>query len=205
MKKLLLYSCAFSILFSSGCETRLFKYTVSIDQTGQFVVDDPDGVYISQTFISRTSVARAFNLPEGARVTELKIESLSMSVDVASTNRAISVTVTGYLGRSATSTQTLFRQVPVVLAGANIPGIGLNDLIASKVGELQTELENFVKGVGTGQLVDLAISGTSTPAGSRISFTINMHIKATVKYERCEEILKGMSDAPPCAEGETGH
>lgn len=205
MKKLLLYLCAFSTLFSSGCESRLFKYTATVDQTGQFVVDDGDGVYITSSFISRSSVARAFNLPEGSRVTDLKIESLSMSVTVSPSNAATSVTVNGYLGRSATQTQLLFRGVPVVLAGVNTPVIGLNDIIAGKLGELQTELENFVKGVGAGQLVELAISGTSTPAGSRIAFTINLHIKATVKYERCEEILKGMSDAPPCSEGETGH
>jgi hypothetical protein len=179
----------------------LFKYTVSVDQTGQFVVDDVDGVYLTSTFISRTSVARAFNLPEGARVTKLNIESLSLNVVVANTNAANAVTVTGYLGRSATATQTLFRQVPVVLAGADIPGIGLNDLIASKVGELRSTLEDFVKGIGSAQLVELAIAGTSTPPGSRIAFTIHMHIKATVEYERCEEILKGMSDAPSCDGG----
>lgn len=203
MKRLFLCALTLTIL-SSGCETRLFKYAATIDQTGQFIVDDLDGVYLTSSFITRASVARAFNLPEGSRVTELNIESLSMSITVASTNAANAVTVTGYLGRSATSTQTLFRQIPVVLAGVNLPGIGLNDLIESKVGELQRELENFVKGVGTGSLVELAISGTASPAGSRISFTIHLHIQATFKYERCEEILKGMSDAPPCAEGETG-
>ncbi len=205
MKTIFLYTAIVFCLVNLGCETRLFKYTVSVDQSGRFVVDDLDGTYITSSFISRTSIANALNLPSGARVTELKIESLSLSVDIASTNAANAVTVNGYLGRSATSTEQLFRQVPVVLSGANVPGIGLNDLIESKVGQLQTELENFVKGIGTANLVELAISGTSTPAGSRISFTINMHIKATVKYQRCEEILMGMSDAPACAEGETGH
>ena len=205
MKSFLPLLVAMFAIINLGCETRLFKYTVSIDQTGDFVVDDPDGVYISNAFISRSSIARAFNLPSGARVTELKIESLAISVEVASGNAATGFTVTGYLGRSPTSTETLFRQFPVVLAGANTPVIGLNSLIENKIGELQTTLENFVKGVGTGNLVELAISGTSTPAASRIAFTIHMHIKASVKYQRCEEILIGMSDAPACSEGETGN
>lgn len=205
MRLSFVFLAAVFAIVNLGCETRLFKYTVSVDQTGDFVVDDPDGVYISNAFISRTSIARAFNLPSGARVTELKIESLAISVEVATANAATAVTVTGYLGRSPTSTETLFRQFPVVLAGANTEVIGLNSLIESKIGQLQTTLENFVKGIGTGSLVELAIAGTSTPSGSRIAFTIHMHIKASVKYERCEEILIGMSDAPACSEGETGN
>jgi hypothetical protein len=205
MKNIHLFGAIALSILHLGCETRLFKYTVSIDQPGQFVVDDLDGTYITSTFISRSSIARAFNLPSGARVTELKIESLSLSVAVAPTNNANAVTVSGYLGRSATSTEQLFREVPVVLAGANIPGVGLNDIIEGKMGELQRTLEDFVKGIGAGNLVELAIAGTSTPSGRRISFTISMHIQATVKYERCEEIVKGMSDAPACSEGESGN
>ncbi len=205
MKQIYLYGLALLAMLNLGCENKLFQYTVSVDQSGQFIVDDPDGVYITTSFISRTSVAKAFNLPAGARVKSLNIESLSVSVSTGNGNAASIVTVSGYLGRTATATETLFRHVPVLLGVLDIPKIGLNDLIESNIRKLQGDLENFVKGVGTGTLIELAVSGTTTPAGSRLVLTINLHIKATVQYERCEEILQGMSEAPGCAEGETAH
>ena len=205
MKKMLLYTTVLVATLNLGCENKLFRYTVSVDQSGQFVVDDPDGVYITSTFISRTSVAKSFNLPDGARVKELKIESLSLSVVVASTNAATAVTVNGYVGRVATTNNRLFNQATIPLVGADLPIFGLNALIEENIGKLQTELENFVKQRGTASLVEIAISGVSVPPSRRISFTIQMHIKATVQYERCEEIIKGMSEGPGCAEGETAH
>ncbi len=191
--------------FNIGCENKRFQYTVSIDQVGQFTIDDPDGVYFTSTFISRTSIARAFNLPEGARVKSLKIESLSLSASKGLGNVASALTVSAFLGRTATQTNELFRNVPILLSVLDIPQIGLNDLIESNIQKLQTELENFVKGVGTGTLVEFAASGTTTPAGSRLVLVLNMHITATVQYERCEEILQGMTDLPACSEAETGH
>ncbi len=194
MKKLLLFCFAFTILFSSGCVNRLFKYTVTIEQSTQHTVDDPDGSFTTSAFISRTTVARALNLPEGARVTDLNIESLSLRVSVPNTNQATLATVSGVLGTSAGSSHFLFRQQPIPLAGVNVPFIGLNSLIEDGIGKLKTELENFVKGLGSGSQVEVALSGVSTPAGSRVTVTIHLDIKATVKYERCEEVLEVLGD-----------
>ncbi|MEO8167162.1 MAG: hypothetical protein ABI623_02885 [bacterium] len=205
MKYVLFVIMTIAATLNLGCDNKLFQYDVSVDQTGQFIIDDADGIYTTSTFISRTSVAKAFNLPDGARVTSLQIESLSLKVVTGAGNAATDVTISGYLGTSPTTTQTLFNRVSVPLGGLDIPFIGLNSLIESNIGKLRTELENFVKGVGTGSLIQLAVSGTTTPAGSRLVLTINMSIKATVHYERCEEILKGMSDGPACAEGEVAH
>jgi hypothetical protein len=200
MKKVLTYAFLAILCLNTGCVNRLFKYTVEINQTTQHTVDDPDGVFVTSAFINRTTVARALNLPSGSRVTELNIESLALSVSIPSTNQAVSVNLTGLMQRSAGGpTSELFRNQTIPLAGVNVPFIGLNALIADGIDKLKTELENFVKGIGTGTQVEIALSGTSTPAQRRVSVTIHVQIKATVKYERCEEVLEVLGDVgEPC-------
>lgn len=200
MRHLPMLCCALMLLLSSGCVNRLFKYTVTINQSTQHTVDDADGVFVTSAFLSRTAVARALNLPEGARVTELNIESLALRVSVPSTNQAVSVTVTGTMQRSVSgSTHHLFRNQLIPLVGVNTPVIGLNSLIEDGIETLRSELESFVKGLGSGTLVEIALAGTATPSGSRVTVTIHVEIKGTVKYERCEEVLEVLGDVgEPC-------
>jgi hypothetical protein len=202
MKRAFTYLFVIVAALNFGCETRLFKYTVEINQSGTYTIDET-GSFTKSSVFSRGSVARAFNLPEGARVLELKIESMSMRISVGGTNQATAVTVSGVMSRAVGSSGVLFSQFPVPLVAVNAPYIGINSLIDDGIGKLQTELENFVKGLGQNSLVEIAISGVSTPSGRKITFTIHLDIKATVKYERCEEILPGMSNAQSC-EGGTG-
>ncbi len=200
MRQLTMFCCAFALLFSSGCVNRLFKYTVTINQSTQHTVDDADGVFVTGAFLNRTTVARALNLPEGARVTDLQIESLALRVSIPSTNQAFSVTVTGTMQRRAGGpTHHLFRNQIIPLAGVNTPLIGLNSLIEDGIENLRSELENFVKGLGSGTQVEIALAGNATPSGSRVTVTIHVEIKGTVQYERCEEVLEVLGDVgEPC-------
>lgn len=200
MKTSLTYLVVLLATLNLGCETRLFKYTVDLQQSGTYTIDET-GSFTRSSVFSRASVARAFNLPDGARVTELKIESMSLRLSVGATNQAVSITASGVMSRSVGSSGNLFSQFPIPLVGVNTPFIGINALISDGIGKLQTEFENFVKGLGTNSLVEIAISGFATPAGQRMTVTLHLDIKATVKYERCEEILIGMSNNPSCDGG----
>lgn len=208
MKRIAVFVCILALLPSLGCENRLFTYTVSISQSSNYVLAEPGGTFTKSGIISRASVARALGLPDGARVTELKIESLSIQVIVANTNQANAITVSGVISRSAGQSERLFDRQTITIGGpggglAGETEVALNLLIAAGISHLQRELENFVKGLGSTSFVEIALAGFSTPSGTRIDLTLLLNIKASVKYERCEEILKGMSDAPSCDGGGT--
>lgn len=210
MKKTFLYAIVLVATLNLGCENKLFQYSVTIEQSGDYNIVEPTGTFTKSAFISRTSVAKSFRLPEGAKVKELNIESLSMKVIVANTNQAIDVTVLGRISKGLNNFENLFDNKTITLGGAGggLAGeseIAINLLLIGGVAQLKSTLQDFVKGLGTTSLIEIILSGFSTPSRSRIDFTVVLEIKATVTYERCERILTGMSDGPGCAEGETVH
>jgi len=196
MKKII--ACV-ALLMLAGCEKRLFHFVATINQTPIFNVDNT-GAFKKSFQISSALVRSQLDVPEDARITQLDIESLSLRVVVKSGNQASRLLVSGtILDVNQQSERQMFKDFPIVLAGANFPGIGLNALIANGIGELRGKLDSYVKNLDNGSFF-IEVTGDSNPPGQRVLVDLHLIIKATVKYDQCLEVPGPFAGGEECTE-----
>ncbi len=192
MKKILLCGFAICILFSSGCVNRYFKYTVNLNTSGTWHIDQT-GAFNSTSFLTAK-----LDIPNDADILEVDIESLTLKPLRYVDHTATSIQAEGRLnGNILFPLQTFEFDVDVPLIGR----IGIEEvpdgLIQSEVEKLRQTIASFIKNKqfppGT------TVSFVGTTQGGRAHLAVDYSIKATVKYGRCEEVLEVLGDvAQPC-------
>jgi len=189
-----LFACALVLMLPlfSGCEQRLFHFVVTVDRTVPFQFDDADGTFDGSAVITRDDVLNALDIPKSARITSVDIESLALRVAVKPENQARSLTVSGEVYDVVQDKAKMFDNYPIVLAGANVPYVGLNSLIESGITKLRNKIEGFVKQLDSTSFF-VEVSGQSVPAGSAVAVELTLQIKATVKYDECLDVPLGAS------------
>lgn len=188
MKKLLIFCLTFGTLFSSGCVNRYFKYTVNLNSTGVWRINQT-GAFNSNSFLTGS-----FNIPNDADILEINIESLTLTPNVRVGHTATSVTAQGTLQDPVGVNHSLFPQQTLSLTGLEwIP----DRLIQAGVAKLKQLFSDAVKGKSFPSGYRLILAGTIS--GGQAVIDINYTIRGTVKYGRCEEVLEVMGDlGEPC-------
>lgn len=192
MKKLLLFCCAFSILFSSGCVKRYFKYTVNMNTSGTWHIDQ------TGAFNSTSLLTAKLDIPADADVLEVNIESLTLAPFRYVGHTATAIDAEGRLDGNVLFPRQRFEfDVDVPFIGKLGIEQAPDGLLQSEVEKLRQKIVAFLqnKRFPTGTTVSLV----GNAVGGRALLDVYYSIKATVKYGRCEEVLEVMGDvAQPC-------
>lgn len=192
MNNFLLYLCAFSVLFSSGCVKRYFKYTVNMNVSGTWHIDQT-GAFNSTSFLTAK-----LDIPSDAEIIDVNIESLTLKPLRYFDHTATSVEAEGRLdGNILFSRQTFRFDVDLPLIGMTPIEEVPDFLIQSEVEKLRLKLASFLKNKQFPPGSSVSLVGTTQ--GGRVHLAVDYSIKATIKYGRCEEVLEVMGDvAQPC-------
>ncbi|MEK7249927.1 MAG: hypothetical protein AAB209_05820 [Bacteroidota bacterium] len=194
MKKILLWCCAFSMLFSMGCATRYFRYTTNLNTSGTWHIDQT-GAFSSTSFISGT-----LDVPDDADILEVTIESLTLTPRVlaghtaSSVQAAANVTYPIFAGIGE-ETAPLFPSQTLSLGNGQSPP---NALIQQGIERLKKLVIDFIRKGGFPPRTRVTLEGTVQ--GGRAVLEIDYSINASIKYGRCQEVLNSMSGGEECPE-----
>ncbi len=178
MKTLLLYSIVLSGLFLSGCQERYFKYTVNMNISGTWHINQ------TSSFNASSFLTSTLNIPSDADITEVNIESLTLTPRVLTGHTATSVQASAVIRDCTGAQQTLFPNQSLALVGIEfIP----DNVITAGVAKLQSLVNDFAKSKTFPSCNQVILAGTVS--GGQAVLDIDYSIKATIKYGRCEEIL----------------
>ncbi|MBI5471483.1 MAG: hypothetical protein HY961_03970 [Ignavibacteriae bacterium] len=187
MKKITIILSVCSLLLMSGCVNRYFRYTVNINPSGTWHIDQT-GDFLSATFLTAT-----LDIPNDADILEVNIESLTLKPRVLTGHTAASVQAEGRLnGRTLFQRQT----IPFSIEGVPLEFVP-DQLLEPVVAQLKQEFNDFVRNRRFNSGTTFSLNGSVQ--GGRALMNIEYSIKATVKYGRCEEVLEVLGDVgEPC-------
>jgi hypothetical protein len=178
MKTLLLCSIVLSVLVLSGCVDRYFKYTVNMNISGTWHIDQ------TSSFNASSFLTSTLDIPSDADITEVNIESLTLTPRVLTGHTATSVQASAVIRDCVGTQQTLFPSQSFALVGIEfIP----DNVITAGVAKLQSLVNDFAKNKQFLPCNQVFLAGTVS--GGRAVLDIDYSIKATIKYGRCEQIL----------------
>lgn len=196
MKRLPIMVLILTAVLLASCESKLFHFVVNFNRTFVYSIDE-SGPFEAEELVSADEIRSALTIPENARITSVDVEALSVKVVVRPENQVTNLLVTGKVVESPGGKTSMFNNYPIVLAGVDTPFIGLNDLIATGIGRLKSKLEGFIMGLDE-QSFAIELSGDSVPSGQILAIDVHLMVKATIKYEDCEDVLKGFMDGEDC-------
>lgn len=196
MKKITACLLLLTLPMLAGCEKRLFHFIVTIDKTPTFAVDQT-GAFDEAAVITSQDVLSALDIPEDARITSIDVEALALKVVAKPGNQASRLKVSGEISDVGQNKSKMFENYPIVLAGVDVPFIGLNALIEAGISKLRSKLNGYVQHVDNSAFV-IEVSGDSDPPGQRVVLDLQLKIKATVKYDQCVEVPELFSGGEEC-------
>jgi hypothetical protein len=192
MKTFVLFSLIAATFAFSGCVKRFLKYTTTMDLSGTMHIDQSGG------FSTSSSLNATLNIPSDAKVTDISIESLSLVPRILTGHTAQTVNAGGNVITSSGSTP-LFPAQNLTLTGIEfIP----DAVIAAGVEKLKGIVTDYMANHNIPTTTYITISGTVF--GGRALFDIDYHIKATVKYGRCEEMPSFWNIGDDCPDNNVG-
>ncbi len=199
MAKRILFVLLFAGLLLTSCEKRLFKFVLDINQTQTYNIDHT-GYFEVGRVVSREDMLAAADIPENARITDVKVQSLAVSVKVKEGNQASKIIATATIHDLNTGTEKIFENYPVPLTGllgVSNPFSPVSLLLDRGVQKLASKIKGYAT---KNDFFDyeLILEGNSDPAGQRIVADINLKIVATVKYEECLEVIGLTSEGDAC-------
>lgn len=190
MKKITAVLLILALPLLAGCEKRLFHFVITIDQTPTFPIDQT-GAFGQTLTITEQDILRALDVPDGATITGVDIESLSLRIAPKDGNAARALSVSGRIIENG-QTKSMFNDYPIPLVAVNAPFVGINALIEDGISSLRNKIDGYVKRIDNSSF-QIQVSGTTTPANARALFDVNLKIKATVKYDECLDVPLGAS------------
>lgn len=196
MRRVILLSIILLVLFSWGCERRKFYFNVPLKVPNLFSVNH-SGSFIITDVITESDILDALDIPSGAEISEINIQSLSIRVEVKPGNQANGLLVTGKIYGLGEAKDEVFNNYPIVLAGANTAFVGLNSLIASGVTRLKNKINNIVKGIDNAS-IHIDLEGNVAQGGPQILADIHVRISGTVKYAECLDVATFMGGGEDC-------
>lgn len=196
MRRIILLPLLVLVLLSWGCEKRKFFFNVPLKLPPTFTVNDM-GSFSRTEIITESDILAALDVPDGAEITEINIESLSVRVEVLPNNQANALSISGLVYDLGQPKAQVFTDYPIVLAGANAPFVGLNSLIAGGVAKLKTKLNDIVKRIDNASIY-IDLNGTVAQGDQQISAIIHLRISGNVKYAECLDVATFMGGGEDC-------
>jgi hypothetical protein len=170
-------------LISSSCEWSKYQLPVDININKTFTVDQT-GAYSQSLEVTYYEIMNSLDIPAGATIDEVNIESISAKVVVLSDNKALAVNISGKVQLGSTSPE-VFNNYYAPLVAVDNEYIGINTLIDQGVQGLKSKLEGYLKSKDFSSF-NINISGNSAPTtGQRVHIQILIKISGTAKYTIC--------------------
>lgn len=193
MRKLVVLTLVLALPIFFGCEKRKFYFNVNLNKTEVFTINQT-GAFSVNKIITEADILQLLDIPTDATITEINIQSISLKAEVKSGNQATSILVSGKVGDVGSQQFTMFNNTPVVLAGVNVPFIGLNSLLAVGVNKLKNKINGYVNQIDNNSMV-IELTGDSSPTtGQHVFVDLLFKITATIKYSECLDSFTAFGD-----------
>ena len=190
-------------LFAYSCEWREFGLSPELTESGTYILDDQGSFNETKTF-SLIGVFDELDLPETALISEIYIQSLSITGVTLTGNEANGINIQGTVTYD-NETVNLFTVNNIAIVNNGIQEIALNNLnpVAMEL------LKNFMKAkifsfYGfpwsddfelTDNFITINVFGTVNPsASSRINLQCEFNINLAITYTYCMETLPFAGD-----------
>ena len=192
MKKLINLKILISLvgIFSllSSCEEKAFNFVLNIDEEYQFDALD-DGIFSVATEISRNDILEDIEIEPDAEVESVDVESFAVRITEIANNEATSVSLDGLMYLDGDISQTPFTIFEdLIVNGDNASDyITVTGLNATAINALSGKLLAYVNNTDNDNFI-FQLNGTSIPDGSRIAATVELKMRATVKFKENLEV-----------------
>jgi hypothetical protein len=195
MRKMALFVLLISLALFSSCEKKLIEFTIDLNRTSVFTLDETSGAFDESETITASDIRGALDIPDDAEITDVDIEALSVSVVVREENEATSLRVNGsYVDQLGQGRMYENYLIPLEgTVGVNTPFIGINNLLSEGISRLRGKIEAFIQNLDN-QSFQIRVWGNSEPPGVRVSLDLHLRVKMTIKYKECVEVFKGLMD-----------
>ncbi|MBN1542031.1 hypothetical protein JW992_07765 [candidate division KSB1 bacterium] len=186
-------------ILSTSCEKRLFSFVADIDQIQTYQIDQTGAFEIGRV-VSRSDVLAILDIPQDAYVTDVKIQTIAVSVTIKEGNQASHVKLTATVNDLLSGKEQVFRDYPVPLTGklgiAN-PWSPVTLLLDRGINKVKNKIAGYVKNNDPFDY-ELILEGDSDPVSQRVVADIRLKIVATVEYDACIEVFSVFSGGKEC-------
>ena len=192
--KIILSLLGATLLLFSSCEEKAFNFVLNIDDTYEFDVFD-DGVFSVATEISQSAILEDIEIESDAEIEDVNIESFAVRVTTLNGNAAEGVSLNGYIYPNGDINETPIPVFENLVVNGNeasdfisidqLNNAGINAFASKLLGYInETDIEDFA----------FQLNGTSLPSGSNIAATVELKMRATVKFKENLEVPFFMGD-----------
>lgn len=169
-------------LFLIGCESQEFEFVGTINTERTYLVDN-SGTFDESAQINVSMILDSLDLPDGATIGDVNIESLAIMVEPLDGNLASSVDVSGRANMGGGDI-SLFDHYEVPVTDQAGSWISISGLAEQGITALREKFQQYLDGTNSAPFTVWA-TGYSLPVkGSRIHASITIRITCTVKYTR---------------------
>lgn len=200
-KRILIYLLALlPIIMGGSCEKRKYNFlsNVKLDKIYTF---DNTGPFEKFRNIYDSDIRKFLDdLPKDAKVTDIKINALSLKIVPANGNDVSLVKISGGIAESIddNNPQELFSgtDYPVPITGIAAQFININDIIAAGINKAKKKIKNYILKNEFG-FFTLGIY-TIPVSGNRLVLDITLKIDIQIEYEQCIEVWDYVSGGEKC-------
>lgn len=176
------------LVIASSCEEKAFNFVLNLDEEYQFDALD-DGVFSVATEISRNDILEDIEIDTDAEVESVDVESFAVRITEITGNEATSVSLDGLMYLDGDISQTPFTVFEdLIVNGDNASDyIAITGLNATAINALSGKLLAYINNTDNDNFI-FQLNGTSIPDGSRIAATVELKLRATVKFKENLEV-----------------
>ncbi len=182
-----------------SCEKQTFHFVVDFSDDVTYEINATGDFQTERATVTSNDIRSKLDIPETARITGVEVKALSLTIAKQGDNTATAVVLSGEIDDHVGDLDYVFVDKTVPLVGLDVPFIGLNSLIESGITKLRNRIQAYIQRTNTADL-DLWLTGSPTPAGSRVHLTAHLVVDLTVKYDECLSVPAGLTGGDKCNE-----
>ncbi len=173
----------------ASCEEKAFNFVLNIDEEYQFDAIDNNGVFSVATEISRDDILDDIEIESDSEIESVDVESFAVKITEVTGNEATSVNLEGLMYLEGDISQTPFTVFDnLIVNGDNASDfIAVTSLNAAAINALSVKLLAYVNNTDNDNFI-FQLNGTSIPDGSRVAATVELKMRATVKFKENLEV-----------------
>ncbi|MBK7980251.1 MAG: hypothetical protein IPK06_09705 [Ignavibacteriae bacterium] len=200
-KRILIYILvSLPILMGGSCEKRKYNFLSKVKMNKIYTFDN-NGSYEKFAYISESDTRKFLDdLPKDAKVTDVKINSLSLKIIPGNGNDVGIVKLSGQLTENTDDNNPQFiftgNNYPVPVSGTAAMFVNINDLIEAGINKAKKKIKNYILKNEFGFFI-LGIQAQPV-SGNRLVLDITLNIDIQIEYEQCIEVWDYVSGGEKC-------
>jgi hypothetical protein len=199
MSKRILVILSLLAILNTSCEKRLFKFVLDLNEMKTFSIDHTGPFEIGRV-VSREDVLAAADISKEANITDVRIQTIAISVTMREGNQADYLKLTAAVNDLGSGKEQIFKDYSVQLTGKlgiQNPFSPVSFLLDRGINKIKSKISGYLERDDPFDY-ELILSGDSDPAGERIAADVRLKIVAVVEYEECIDVLAVTAGGEEC-------